>query len=83
MSYFIFGILLIYLFLPALENISSILNTATQYILYKISKKTYDIKLQMQQSIPEEKSSNYPIGFATQAIGFQYEQPEEEEQAYD
>lgn len=74
MKYFLLGLLFSYLCLPIIQNITSLIDTQTEYFIYKISAKTEKIKEDMAQPIEEQQT---PIGFCLSPIE-EYEQQKEE-----
>ena len=82
---FIFGILFGVLIFPVIEGLVSVISQRMQVSIYKmelsIAKNKAEIQKLIQDQSEEEEESN-PIGFQTQAIGYEL-QPEEEEEYYD
>lgn len=76
--YFILGALFVYLGLPLMQNLLSIIQAMSEYVVYIFAGKVYKIKKQiMPQGQQQEQTSN-PIGFVyTDAIGTQVESHEE------
>lgn len=66
--YFILGIVLVTIILPLIENIMSVFAAWTEYLVYKFAYKIYNLKKEMGEEEEEEKR---PMGFQTQAIGYQ------------
>lgn len=80
--YFMLGIIFITLGYPLIENVSSIFQAITQYIVYKYALKIYKIKKEMGQDsqIEVQKEDNHiPIGFRSTVEAIGYELPSEEE----
>ncbi len=76
--YFILGILFIYLIIPLLDMAIGILNAKTQYTTYKYAFKIYQIKKQMGlEEQDQEQGGKIPMGFATEAVGFSVQTPDE------
>lgn len=78
--YFILGIVFIYIFIPVIDNLLTIFSTWAEYISYKFAAKVYKIKQQLNITEDQEEEKSNPIGFATDCIGFQTEDPVEIEQ---
>lgn len=81
---FVFGILFGVLILPVIEGLISVISQRMQVSIYKMEVSIAKCKAEIQKLIQdqsEEEESN-PIGFQTQAIGYEL-QPEEEEEYYD
>ena len=80
--YFILGLCFVLVFHPIVDFIQAYLEIITEYITYFYAyksaifrKKILDLKLNQEQE--QEKN---PIGFCTQAIGFQTLNQEEQEE---
>lgn len=82
--YFILGMLFIYIFIPLVDNLLSIISTQTQYINFKYAAKCVKLKKEYGIEVEEEEQSSNPIGFVfTDAIGTSEEpevQTEEEDE---
>lgn len=77
--YCILGIALITIVLPLIENLMSIVESYTEFLIYKIAYKIYLIKKEMKESLEEEEKQKFSMGFHTQAIGQQFTPTQEED----
>lgn len=78
---FIFGILFGVLILPVIEGLISVINQRMQVSIYKmevsIAKCKAEIQKLAEEPLEEEEEGSNPIGFQTQAIGYELNQEEE------
>ena len=80
--YFILGIIFITFGYPLIENIASVFQAITQYIVYKYALKIYKIKKEMGQDSQievQKEDSHIPIGFRSTVEAIGYEIPSSEE----
>lgn len=79
---FIFGILFGVLIFPAIEGLVSVISQRMQVSIYKMEVSITKCKAEIQklaEDLPEEEEEDSnPIGFQTQAIGYELNQEEEE-----
>lgn len=84
--YFILGILFISIIIPLCSFFQSFLDILIEYITYNYAYKVNKIKLLMEkqsEELEQEEEKKNPIGFYTQAIGFQKDDQEEYQQEED
>lgn len=85
MNNFIFGILFVCVILPLIEDIMTLIASLTEYVNAAIVAKTRkDFGELFEQQEKSEENNNFPIGFATDAVGFDtQEEPSEYEEEQD
>lgn len=82
--YFILGMLFISIIIPLCTFFQSFLDILIQYITYLYAYKINEIKKKMNdEKEEEEQETKNPMGFYTQAIGFQKNDQEQYEQEED
>ena len=78
LSYFILGALFLFVGVPLLQSILSIINAWSEYRVYNFAFKVYKIKQQMYDDQDKQQDNKkIPMGFQTDAIGISIEDPEE------
>ncbi len=79
--YFILGILFISIGIPLIDNLMSILSTHTELIAYKVAFKIYKIKKEMKiDDDDQEEQKKHPMGFQTSVVGYDIEEPYQEQE---
>lgn len=78
--YFLLGIIFIVVGYPLLEDLTSIAQALTQYVVYKYAFKIYKIKKQMGvgEDVQVQDQTDHPIGFRIKAIGHQIQSQQEQ-----
>lgn len=79
--YFILGCLFIFIGIPLLQSLISLVSAAVEYEVYKFAIKIAKLKKEISDLKEEdqEEEEDYPIGFQqTQAIGTEYESEEQD-----
>lgn len=77
LSYFILGALFLFVGVPLLQSILSIVNAWSEYKVYTFALKVYKIKQQMYDQEQQQDNKKIPMGFQTDVIGMSIENPEE------
>lgn len=78
--YFILGILFISIGIPLIDNIMSIFSSYTQLFTYKIAFGIFKLKKEMNIDDDEQDSKKIPMGFQTSAVGYEIEEPYQEQE---
>lgn len=77
LSYFILGALFLFVGVPLLQSILSIVNAWSEYKVYTFALKVYKIKQQMYDQEQQQDNKKIPMGFQTDVIDMSIENPEE------